>query len=89
MAKQITGLLTAATLTALLAFSGTARAEVIYPWCAQLAGDDGDNGVNCGFVTLAQCRATISGIGGECYENLAYEPTSRRPRKSNKPRQPR
>ena len=34
-----------------------ARAEVQYPWCAYYSGGDGDGGTNCGFTTLAQCRA--------------------------------
>jgi hypothetical protein len=34
-----------------------------YPWCANYSGDW--SGVsNCGFLTLEQCRATVSGIGG-------------------------
>ena len=27
---------------------------------------------NCGFSTLEQCRATVSGIGGFCEPNLFY-----------------
>ena len=34
-----------------------------YPWCAVYSGDAG-GASNCGFSTLAQCRATVSGIGG-------------------------
>lgn len=33
-------------------------------WCARLRGGD-----SCGFATLEQCRATISGDGGTCYPN--------------------
>jgi hypothetical protein len=51
-----------------------------------LAGEDGDGGTNCGFTTLAQCRATISGIGGYCYENPAYPTPRQRPSKTGKPR---
>jgi hypothetical protein len=29
-------------------------------------------GRNCGFSTLEQCRATVSGIGGSCEPNLFY-----------------
>jgi hypothetical protein len=90
MRKQ-TGLLAAGALTALalsimLALPAPAKAEVRYPWCAQLAGEDGDGGTNCGFTTLAQCRATISGIGGYCYENPAYPTPRQRPRMTGKPR---
>jgi hypothetical protein len=27
---------------------------------------------NCGFVTLQQCQATVSGIGGFCVRNQFY-----------------
>jgi hypothetical protein len=50
-----------------------ARAEIEYPWCAQYgAGGTGLDATNCGFVTLKQCRDTISGIGGDCYQNPRY-----------------
>ena len=29
---------------------------------------------NCGFLTLQQCRATVSGIGGFCVPNQFYNP---------------
>jgi hypothetical protein len=60
------------------------RAEIEYPWCAQYTGEDG-GGRNCGFSTLEQCRATISGMGGSCEPNLFYpgsaSDTSQRKRK--------
>jgi len=34
-----------------------------YRWCAVATGS---GGTNCGFVTVEQCRATISGVGGSC-----------------------
>ena len=46
-------------------------AAIEYPWCAQYGGEDG-GGRNCGFSTLEQCRATISGMGGFCEPNLFY-----------------
>jgi hypothetical protein len=33
-----------------------------YPWCAFYSGD-GSGGTNCGFLTLEQCRATVSPAG--------------------------
>jgi hypothetical protein len=50
-----------------------ARAEITYPWCAQYSGTEGGGG-NCGFVTMDQCRATVSGVGGFCYANPMYAP---------------
>ena len=46
--------------------------DVQYPWCAVMTGRGGGGGTNCGFVTRGQCMATISGIGGVCFENPAY-----------------
>ena len=42
-----------------------------YRWCAQYGGRGG-GGSNCGFVTLQQCQATVSGIGGWCVPNQFY-----------------
>jgi hypothetical protein len=47
------------------------RVEIEYPWCAQYSGRGG-GGRNCGFSTIEQCRATVSGIGGFCEPNLFY-----------------
>ena len=67
---------TALALPALLA-SSPARAYEMpydpYPWCAVYAGDGG-GGTNCGFLTIEQCRATVSGIGGFCAPNQFYNP---------------
>ncbi len=43
-----------------------------YRWCAVYGGHEG-GGTNCGFITLEQCRATISGIGGFCEPNQFYD----------------
>ena len=44
-----------------------------YPWCAIYSGD-GSGGTNCGFLTIQQCRDTVSGIGGFCAPNQFYNP---------------
>ena len=49
-----------------------AGAQIEYPWCAQYSGGGNGGGRNCGFSTIEQCRATISGIGGFCEPNLFY-----------------
>jgi hypothetical protein len=43
-------------------------------WCAQYSGGRFGGGTNCGFYTLEQCRATVSGIGGFCVINQFYNP---------------
>jgi hypothetical protein len=63
---------------------GSASAETTrafnYPWCAHYMMQNGPK--NCGFTTIAQCWATVSGIGGFCEANPAYVPaaTSKRRR---------
>ena len=44
-----------------------------YPWCAHYGGADNDS-TNCGFSTIEQCRAAISGVGGFCQTNPRYIP---------------
>ena len=62
---------------ALAAFPKPAAAETVYPWCA-IYSERTVGATNCGFSTFAQCRATISGIGGMCVENPDYRPAERR-----------
>jgi hypothetical protein len=53
------------------AFSGTAKADP-YRWCADYGGRTG--GSNCYFVTLEQCRWTISGMSSStCRPNPFYD----------------
>ena len=56
-----------------------------YPWCAVYSGDAG-GASNCGFLTIEQCRATVSGIGGFCEPNQFYNP--RRPAAPARKRRP-
>jgi hypothetical protein len=44
-----------------------------YPWCA-VYGGSWSGASNCGFKTLQQCMATVSGIGGSCEPNQFYNP---------------
>ena len=51
----------------------TAKADP-YRWCAVYGGNDtGGGGSNCYFITLEQCRAAISGMGGSCEPNQFYD----------------
>jgi hypothetical protein len=40
-----------------------------YRWCAEYGG----GGTNCYFLTLEQCRAAVSGVGGFCVPNNFYD----------------
>jgi hypothetical protein len=43
-----------------------------YPWCSMV--DLGDEILNCGFDSLEQCKASLSGGGDHCVENNTYKP---------------
>ena len=60
-----------ASIACISATATPARAEIEYPWCAVYSAKGG--GTNCGFSTLEQCRATISGVGGSCEPNQFYK----------------
>jgi Protein of unknown function (DUF3551) len=74
-----------------LASVAPVAAEVTYPWCARYAEQNRTctptnptqcrvlvgGTVNCGFVTLEQCRAALSGNGGSCEMNPLYVPRAR------------
>ncbi len=67
MRFTVLGAIVLSTLLATLLIPGTVRAYDLpydpYPWCANYGGDASGSS-NCGFLTLEQCRATVSGIGG-------------------------
>lgn len=60
-----------------------------YKWCAVYSGGKGGGGTNCGFVTIEQCRATVSGIGGFCEPNQFYTGPAERPAKHARKKRPR
>jgi len=62
----------AAAIAAMSAFAQPAKAEIQYPWCAQLAEEGGGGARNCGFDSFEQCMQTVRGIGGSCEENSLY-----------------
>jgi hypothetical protein len=71
MTKLSAILLVAASTIAGMAVFSQPAAAIEYAWCAEYGGHDG-GAENCGFETLEQCRATVSGIGGFCQRNLRY-----------------
>ena len=50
----------------------TARADP-YRWCSVYGGGEDGGSSNCYFMTLEQCRANVSGIGGFCAPNPFYD----------------
>jgi hypothetical protein len=61
--------LLAAILGAAVVSTTEAKAQY-FPWCATYSVKGG--GESCSFVSFAQCRANVSGIGGFCYQNPWY-----------------
>jgi hypothetical protein len=57
-----------------------------YKWCAVYGDRAGYSATNCGFVTLEQCRAAISGIGGDCEPNQFYTGPDEKPAKRTRKR---
>ena len=71
---------TATALAALTLVFATGKYADAAAWCAHYQ----DSGTNCGFYTLQQCQAAISGVGGYCAINLdgppGQPPTGTRPK---------
>ena len=65
------GVATLATLTLVIA-TDAARADP-YRWCSVYGGGEDGGSSNCYFMTLDQCRANVSGIGGFCTPNPFYD----------------
>jgi hypothetical protein len=64
--------LTAFAMLVLASAADTARADP-YRWCAEYSGGGhGGNGTSCYFVTIEQCRAAVSGVGGFCVLNQFF-----------------
>ena len=70
MCKALFGLAFAAGLATSYFFVISPVAADPYKWCARYSGNA--DGMNCGFITIEQCRATVSGIGGFCEPNQFY-----------------
>ena len=73
--QLVAGLLAASLLGA---SPGSAQTyDPRYPVCIELYTIDGRS-IDCSFTTIAQCKATASGLSAECYAN-PYATQSRQP----------
>lgn len=61
----------AALAILVVGFSADRASADPYRWCAQYGGLVGGP-TNCYFMTLRQCHAAISGVGGFCRPNPFY-----------------
>jgi Protein of unknown function (DUF3551) len=59
--------------TALLAAPRPGEARPYYPWCAQFT--DRGEVRTCAYATQGQCLASVSGVGGYCFQNYAPPPS--------------
>ncbi len=63
-----------AVLIIVIAGSAVDRAQADpYKWCAHYNSGRGGGATNCYFVTLQQCNAAVSGVGGFCMPNQFYD----------------
>lgn len=53
-------------------------------FCAEQGGHSGYR--NCGYPSIAACRAAVSGVGGWCYANPQYVAADHRPARRIKKR---
>ncbi len=83
MHKLRSALFALAALAASQLIAPAAGAETYYPWCANYGGEMGGAG-NCGFSSLEQCMATVSGIGGSCAPNRFYVDAAKSDRPARK-----
>jgi hypothetical protein len=70
MKKLLVVLAIASTATVLQAQTAAAQDSRSYPWCAEYSDDIG--AMSCSFVSMQQCLADVSGVGGFCMENPGY-----------------
>ena len=68
MNKSLCGLVIAVAPVISLFLVASPAAADPYKWCA--AYRNGSN--NCGFTTIEQCQASVSGVGGSCVPNQFY-----------------
>ncbi len=72
MSKFALSQFSAALVFALVAgFAGGEAKADPYRWCALYSMRGGAS--NCYFMTIEQCRAAVSGVGGMCSPNPFYD----------------
>jgi len=67
----------AAATVGMMTMASPAKAAE-WPWCATTYGDSAVT--TCGFASLQQCQAYVSGMFGDCHPNTSYRderPTGR------------
>jgi uncharacterized protein DUF3551 len=52
--------------------SASAQSAYSYPWCSRYF-KRGGGGMSCYYTSYEQCMATVSGIGGYCFQSPFYQ----------------
>ncbi len=52
--------------------AASAQSPTSYPWCARYFGSWMVGATSCYFSSYQQCRTTMSGIGGLCFQSPYY-----------------
>jgi hypothetical protein len=76
-------LLVAAASVFLMTLSATPGMAKPYPWCARSLMNGGS--VECRYITLAACQATVNGLGGDCVQNPVILFNQQQGSRRNKP----
>jgi Protein of unknown function (DUF3551) len=53
--------------------TASAQSPTSYPWCARYYKDG--TPTSCYFTSYQQCRASVSGVGGLCFQSPYYQAT--------------
>jgi hypothetical protein len=53
--------------------TASAQSPTSYPWCARYYKDG--TPTSCYFTSYQQCRASVSGVGGLCFQSPYYHAT--------------
>jgi Protein of unknown function (DUF3551) len=56
--------------------AASAQSATSYPWCARYYKEGSPT--SCYFTSYRQCKTTLSGIGGYCFESPYYHAPSAR-----------
>ena len=70
LSKAVFGILLGCALAVTFAGESRAHGRPIYPWCAFYNAAGGID--ECLYFDIVQCRASVSGVGGFCYQNPRF-----------------
>jgi len=72
ISNPVAAAVVAAVLLAGASQTASAQSPYAYPWCAKYTSRV--DATSCYFTSYRQCEATVSGIGGYCYQSQYFRP---------------